>query len=305
MTRREAILGALAVNALQGASAQHSANARPFRLAVCNETFRGASFAEACRLAAATGYTGLEVMPSTLSPDPARLSAAERAKARKAMREAGLTFTGLHAVVSAPAGLHLTTPDPSLRNRSWGCFRSMIDLAADLGPDSYLVLGSSKQRAAAPGESVSDAVARLRDGLAESAPLAQERGVMLLAEPLAPHLCNVLTSLEQAVRLVREINHPCVRAMFDTHNAVSETKPHGQLIREYASYIHHVHVNEVDGRHPGTGTYDFVDVLSALRSIRYGGWIALEVFHFEPSGEVVAREAATFLRRMEKSIPSR
>jgi len=294
MTRREAILGLSAAGLLKAGGA-------PFRLAVCNETFEGSSFEEACRLAVATGYTGLEIMPSTLAADPASLSPARRGELRRTMQDSGISFTGLHGVVSAPAGLHLTTSDSALRQRSWDYFRKMIDLCADLGQRSYMVLGSSKQRSAAKGESVDDALKRLRDGLAESAPHAQDRGVLLLAEPLAPHLSNVLTSLGQAVELVRSINHPSVKTMFDTHNAVKETEPHDALIRKYAAYIRHVHVNEMDGRHPGTGSYDFGLVLRALHQIEYNGWISLEGFQFKPSGEQGARESAALLRRLEKS----
>ena len=160
MTRREVIAAIAAAGALAARASSR------FRLAVCNETFEGSSFADACRLAVATGYTGLEIMPSTLAPDPASLSPDRRADLRRAMRDAGVAFTGLHAVVSAPAGLHLTTSDDAARRRGWDYFGRMIDLCADLGPDGYLVLGSSKQRAALQGESVQDAVKRLRDGLA-------------------------------------------------------------------------------------------------------------------------------------------
>lgn len=295
MTRRDAILGLGAAGLLRGA------DGKPFRLAVCNETFQGSSFAEACRLALATGYTGLEIMPSTLGPDPAQLTPSARAGLRRTMAESGILYTGLHGVVSAPAGLHLTTPEAALRKRSWEYFRSMIDLSADLGSNSYIVLGSSKQRSAENGQPVEDAVKRLRDGLAESAQHARYRGVLLLAEPLAPHLCNVVTSLEQAVELVRSIDDPFVQTMFDTHNAVSETEPHDALIRKYAQYIRHVHVNEADGRQPGTGSYDFGLLLRTLHAIGYDGWISLEVFQFKPSGEQIARDSASLLRRLERS----
>jgi D-psicose/D-tagatose/L-ribulose 3-epimerase len=291
MTRREAVL---ALAAAPGIAAP-----RPFRLAVCNETFAGAAFADACRLALATGYTGIEIMPSTLAPDPAAIPADRRAELRRIMQASGVVFTGMHAVVSAPPGLHLTTPDDALRKGSWDYFRRMVDLCADLGPDGYIVLGSAGQRSAGKGASAGDAVRRLRDGLAGCAPHARDRGVLLLAEPLAPHLCNVLTSLGEAVDLVRSIDHPFVRTMFDTHNAVSETEPHNALIRRHAPYIRHVHVNEMDGRQPGTGSYDFARVLRTLREIRYDGWISLEVFQFKPSGEQVARESAAYLRRLE------
>lgn len=270
-----------------------------FRLAICNETFEGSGFADACKLAVATGYSGLEIMPSTLSGDPANISPERRAELRRTMRDAGITFTGLHAVMTSPAGLHLTTPNDSIRRRSWDHFRRMIDLCADLGDNGLIALGSGKQRAALDGSPVEDAVKRLRDGLADCAPLAGARGVLLLAEPLAPHLCNVLTSLDQAVNLVQSIGHPAVQTMFDTHNAVSETERHDRLIRKHVHSIRHVHVNEMDGRHPGTGSYDFGALLKTLQEVRYQGWISLEIFDFKPSGEQIARESADLLRRLE------
>ncbi len=87
--------------------------------------------------------------------------------------------------------------------------------------------------------------------------------------------------------------------MFDTHNAVAERMPHGELIKKHADLIRHVHINEMDGRHPGTGTYDFSVPLQALKDVGYRGWLSLEVFQFEPSGEEIARLSSAYLRRVE------
>ena len=38
------------------------------------------------------------------------------------------------------------------------------------------------------------------------APLALNRGVTILMEPLAPHLCNVINTLEEAMTVVRAVN---------------------------------------------------------------------------------------------------
>jgi len=39
-------------------------------------------------------------------------------------------------------------------------------------------------------------------------------------------------------------------------------------------------VNELDGRHPGTGSYDFRPLFDLLRRRQYSGWISLEAFDF-------------------------
>ena len=274
-----------------------------FRLAICNETFQGWSVADGFRGALETGYTGVEIAPFTLSDDPASVTASERKEYRDIMESEGLEYVGLHSLLTVPTGeLHVTTPDDAVRNRSWDYFRKLIDLCADLGDGGVMVLGSGRQRGSVDGSSVEDATRRLRDGLAGVADHGSQRGVTILPETLAPHLSDVLTSMEQTVSMVREIAHPAIQTMFDTHNAVAEQIPHDELIKKYADWIQHVQINEMDGRHPGTGSYDFAVPLRALLEIGYEGWLSLEVFKFEPSGEEIARLSSQYLREIEARL---
>jgi sugar phosphate isomerase/epimerase len=90
--------------------------------------------------------------------------------------------------------------------------------------------------------------------------------------------------------------------MFDFHNAVAETMLHAALVREQFAHIRHVHLNELDGRHPGTGRYDFRPVLQTLKDLGYRGWISLEVFDFSAGGEAIARDSARFTRDLEAML---
>lgn len=273
-----------------------------FRIAVCSGTFQGWSFAEACKGAVRTGYEGIEIAPHLLSDDPNSLSAARRRELRDIRESEGLLYAGLHNMLKAPRRLHLTTPDRFRRERSWDYFRGLVDLCADLGDDGLMVLGSARQRDTVDGATRREARSRLAEGLAKVAPDAEARQVRILLEPLAPHLCDVVNNLAEAIAIVEPIGSPAVQSMFDTHNAVGETLPHGEAIRKYDRYIKHVHVNELDGRHPGTGNYDFKPVLQALKDLAYPGWVSLEVFHFEHGPEKIARDSARFIRDLEKKL---
>jgi len=273
--------------------------ARPAnRLAICSETFAGLNFADACKAARRTGYAAIEIEPAHLSPDPANLAAAARRDTRAVISGEGLACAGLHSFLKAPAGLHLTTPDEKVRQRSWETFRRLIDLAADLADSPVMVLGSSKQREALPGVSPATATARLTEGLHRLAPHAAERGVWILMEPLAPHLCNVVNTMAQAMAVVRDVNSPAVQTIFDAHNTAAETQPLEALLRQYFPWIRHVHLNEMDGRRPGTGDFPFSLVLATLRELGYQGWLSVEVFDFRPDGETVGRLAADYLQRL-------
>lgn len=273
-----------------------------FRLAVCSGTFQAWSFAEACKGAVRTGYEGIEIAPHLLSDDPNSLSAARRRELRDIRESEGLLYVGLHDMLKAPGWLHLTTPDRTRRERSWDYFRGLVDLCADLGDGGLMILGSARQRHAVDGVTRREARSRLAEGLAAVAPDAEARRVRILLEPLAPHLCDVVNNLGEAIAIVEQIGSPAVQSMFDTHNAVAEKLTHGDVVRKHYRYIRHVHVNELDGRHPGSGDYDFRPVLQALKDLAYPGWLSLEVFHFEHGPENIARDSARFIRDLEAEL---
>jgi D-psicose/D-tagatose/L-ribulose 3-epimerase len=272
---------------------------KPIRHAMCNEAFGATPFAEACRTLRTAGYEGIEIAPFTLAPDPAEITAAQRREYRDIMRSEGLEFVGLHWLMVSPPGLHVTTPDSALRERSWDHIRHLIDLCADLGEDGVMVFGSPKQRSTTGGLSREEATKNYVDGLRSVAPQAEARGVTVLVEALPAGQSDVVLTLDEAANIVTEIASPAVKTMFDTHNAVDEVESHTSLIKKHFDVIKHVHVNEMDGRYPGTGGYDFGAVLRQLQELNYGGWVSLEVFDFQPSAAEIAARSIDNLKKHE------
>jgi sugar phosphate isomerase/epimerase len=220
------------------------------------------------------------------------------------MQAEGLAFAGLHWLMVSPKGLHVTTPDAALRRRSWDHIRALIDLCADLGPRGVMVFGSPQQRSTTGGITRAEATRHYIAGLAEAAPHAAARGVTVLVEALPANQSDVVQSLAEAAAIVREIASPAVQTMFDVHNAVDETEPHGVLVDRYFDAIRHVHVNEMDGRHCGTGSYDFKPLFETLRRRAYAGWISLEAFDFSPGAERLAGESLRYLEGEIAKLPS-
>lgn len=274
-----------------------------FKHAICNEVYQDWSFHDACKSMRAAGYTGIEIAPFTLAERPADISLAERKQYRGIISSEGLQFVGLHWLMVAPKGLHVTTPDNELRAKGWQHIRDLIDLCADLGERGVMIFGSPKQRSTADGSTVAEATGRFVEGLASVAEHAMERRVTLLVEALPADQCDVVGSLAEAVEIVRQTGSPAIRTMFDTHNAVDETEPHDVLVDRYFDYIRHVHVNEMDGRHPGTGDYDFKPVLKVLKQRNYSGWVSLEAFDFSPGAKRIASESLEHLQKEISQLP--
>ena len=271
----------------------------PLKHAMCNEAFESTPFVEQCRTLKRAGYQGIEIAPFTLAPDPVDITPEQRRQYRRITQDEGLEFVGLHWLMVSPKGLHVTTPDRGLRDRSWGHIRNLIDLCADLGPDGVMVFGSPQQRSTTGGLTRPEATRNYIEGLAAVAPQAEERGVTVLVEALPVGQSDVVQNLAEAVSIVQEINSPAIQTMFDTHNAVDETEPHAVLVERYFEWIRHIHVNETDGKHCGAGDYDFAPLLASLKKLNYAGWISLEAFDFSPGAERLATES---LRHLESEI---
>jgi D-psicose/D-tagatose/L-ribulose 3-epimerase len=269
---------------------------RDFRWAMCNEAFGETPFAESCSILRKSGYTGIEIAPFTLAPSPRDVSARRRQELKAIMASEGLTFVGLHWLMPSPPGLHVTTPDDALRERSWAHVRDLVELCADLGPNGVMVFGSPKQRSTTGGSSREEAMQRFTEGIARVAPHAEAHGVTVLVEPLPPDQCDVMNTLEEAVTIVRTIGSPAVSTMFDTHNAVDESAPHPELVDRHFGDIRHVHVNELDGSHPRPGLYPFAPLFDTLERRGYQGWVSLEAFDFDYGGERIARETIDYLK---------
>jgi len=271
--------------------------AAAFKHAICNEVYEQWPFEKACASIRRIGYSGIEIAPFTLAELPAGISPADRKRYRDTVHDHGLTFVGLHWLMVSPQGLHVTAPDRALRERSWRHILHLIDLCADLGENSVMVFGSPKQRSAVDGLSPAEATRNFIDGLAGVAPHAEQRRVTILVEALPIGQSDVVTTLAEAVGIVNQINSPAVRTMFDTHNAVDEVEPHAVLVDRYFPLIRHVHINEMDGRHPGTGSYNFRPVFDILAQRGYGHWISLEVFDYTPGAERIAEDSLRFIKK--------
>ena len=274
-----------------------------FRHAICNEAFEKFPFGDACRAIRKAGYEGIEIAPFTLAEDPSTIPASQRREYRSIIQSEGLRFVGLHWLMVSPKGLHVTTPDTALRTRSWQHIRNLVDLCADLGPGGVMVFGSPNQRATTGGLTREQATRHYVDGLASVAPHAAESGVTILVEALPKGQCDVVQTLDEAATIVQEINSPGVRTMFDTHNAVDEIEPHAVLLDRHYELIRHIHVNEMDGKHCGAGSYDFKPVLNVLQSRAFPGWVSLEAFDFSPGAEKIAGDSLRYLESEIARLP--
>ena len=276
----------------------------PFRYAMCNESLQQLDWAEQCKIVSEAGYAGIEIAPFTLVKEDLReLKADRRREMARIMKDSGLECAGLHWLLAPPPkGLHFTTPDTAVREKTVAYVNLLIDFCGDMG-GKVMVFGSPNQRGTL-GNTVSEAKKILAAGLARVADHARARGLKILIEPLDKTQTDVVNTIMEAIEIVKAIDHPAVRTMFDFHNTKDETDSFVTLLKKYYSYIHHVHVMEMDGKHLGTGNglNDYVAAFQYLKTVGYNEWVSTEVFDLTPSGKVIANESMKVLKQIEAKL---
>ena len=268
------------------------------RLSLCNEVLGEFPFERQCSIAAALGYTALEVAPFTLAEDPRSITDQQARQFRAIAADHGLAVSGLHWLLVKPKGFSITTPDPAVRERTLAWMRRCVELCALMGGD-YLVHGSPAERAIAPGQTHADALARATECWLLAGQAADRAGVRYCIEPLSPNQTPVVNTVEQARAIVRAANCAGLRTMLDTcSGAKSEAQPLEQVIDQHwpSGDLVHIQLNDRNLRAPGQGTDRFAPILAALARQGYAGWLAVEPFEYQPDGATTAAVAAGYLR---------
>lgn len=266
------------------------------KFAICNEVFQGWRLEDAFAFVKDVGYDGVEIAPFTLAERVEQISPEERKRIRELAEKFGLEIVGLHWLLVSPPGMHLTTPDDSVREQTKTYFRELIRFCADLG-GKIMVVGSPKQRSLVAGDTYEAAWERTKAFFADLLPLAEELNVTFCIEAL-PNETNFIPTLEEAIRFVREMNHPNLQTMIDVKSAVNEGLKLDEAVHKAAAYLRHVHANDVNRLGPGMGEVDFTPLAKALKEINYDGFVSVEVFDFTPGAERIAKQSLDYLRKV-------
>ena len=113
-----------------------------------------------------------------------------------------------------------------------------------------------------------------------SADLAEKAGITLIVEPLntkVNHKGYFLSNCVDGLRLMKEVNHPNVRLLFDLYHEQVEL---GNVIRTALAampFVRVFHVADNPGRNePGTGEMSYDNIYKAIAKAGYEHYITME-----------------------------
>ena len=125
---------------------------------------------------------------------------------------------------------------------------------------------------------------------------AEQRGVTICFEPLAPSETNFINTAADAVKFVKQLNTPHFKIILDVKAMSSEEKAIPQIIRESWPHFGYFHANDKNLKGPGFGEVDFKPIAAALMEVGYQGYVSVEVFKFEEGPQAIAEQSLKTLR---------
>lgn len=182
--------------------------------------------------------------------------------------------------------------DPATREQSIADLEASIETAAALGAAGLVVTVGQRQDTLARHDQFGAVV----DALRAVAPVAESVGVTLLPEMLnrrVDHPGYLLETSTDGYRIVKAVDSPAVKVLFDIYHQQITEGNIIQNLRENIEHIGHLHVADVPGREqPGTGELRYQAIFEALVDLGYDGYVGCEFWsegdQFEAVKETVS-----------------
>ncbi|MDR3751081.1 MAG: TIM barrel protein [Terracidiphilus sp.] len=239
--------------------------------------FNGLPFEERLAKVAEAGYSNVQLVDEYRKWTDADFASANAARKRLNIR------------FDSTAGLAHGVANPDTRDAFLAELRQALVPMETLGCPAIIVLSGN----VVPGLSREAQHQAAIDTLRQAAALVEGRRidgqpVRLLLECIhqEENPKYFLTSANEAIEIVRAVNHPQVQFLYDLYH---EQMTEGNLIAKLDKHIDVIgliHVADVPGRHqPGTGEINYANVYRKLAQLNFRQNVAME---FHPTGDPVA-----------------
>ncbi len=203
--------------------------------------------------------------------------------------------TGLKVTISGAFGPErdISSSDRNIRAKGLKYITDCIEIAQDMGSP---IFGGPVYSAVGKTRFISDEQKKRErkwciENLIKVGEFAEDHGIIVGVEPLNRFETDMINTADQAISLVKEVDHPNIKIQLDTFHCNIEEKSIPDTIRKVGKdMLCHIQANESDRGTPGTGNVDWKGIKDALTDIGYDKAIVIETF-----GEVseeIARAAS-------------
>ncbi len=257
----------------------------------CQEVLvSGATFAEKLSNLEKYGFDGVELAGHELH-DSAK--AEERIKALKNSPVKASSICGGFQC-------EFVHPEPAKRRACIDIIKRFLDFSGQVGATGPIIVPIFNQNQRVPDLSPYKSqhqleIELLTEVAKELAAHAVKAKATLLLEPLNRYESNSLADVAEAAAVCRKIG-PGVKVMADFFHMHIEELSTPRSIAAVGDLIGHVHLADNTRKEPGTGDIDFRAGFSALKKVKYTGYMALEC-GLSDKPEIALPRCAKFLKQ--------
>jgi hydroxypyruvate isomerase len=232
-------------------------------------TLKG-SFEEKLQIAARAGLQSAELVDEHIHWSDAQIG-----EMKKLARSFGL---GMDTVIATPGwkGRPVSMVDPAQRENFLKDVQQATVFAQKLEIQQIILMSGD----AIAGRTHEEQYASLLDGTKYAGDLAAKANLTLIVEPLndkVNHKGFFLTNCVEGLKLIKEVDSPHVKLLFDIYHEQVQMGNVTQTLVEAEPYVAVFHIADNPGRHdPGTGEMNYANIYKAIQKTGYSGYICME-----------------------------
>lgn len=230
---------------------------------------------------------------------------------------------GIQIICLTPYNSYFNSLDEPVRQREIAAIQKVIGYCGNLGARYIRIYGGNL--AAGDTEKLAERRARLIESMRELGDAAAENGVTLVIEN---HFNTMAVSAKESAALIKEIDHPAVRILYDQANLTfTENEGYEEAVPLQQQYVAYMHVKDlvfkegvafssshvarpdesernVYTRIVGEGVIPWPEILRAVKARGYDGWLSLEYerrWHPDdiPDASIGMKRSLEYLRRIQ------
>lgn len=235
--------------------------------------------------AAALGFDGIELFTASGN-------AIDSDRLRTLLQQFNLKLaavgTGAGKVIH---GLTLTDTNITIRKNAIAFIKEMMEFGAQFGAPAII---GSMQGNTIPGETHSNSIGLLAEGLQILDQHAVSLGVKLIYEPLNRYETNLMNTLDDGSAFIASNKFNNIRLLADLfHMNIEEADP-AASIQKNIQHIGHVHFADSNRKPVGFGHTPMEPIANALKLSSYDGYVSAEAFPWPDPDQAAAQSIRSF-----------
>lgn len=265
--------------------------------------FKRLTLEETFRLAKLYGFDGVEIFGSRCHLYPDDYSQEISRQIRTLQKQYELEVP-MYTPLALNLPLCICSPNEKEREYGIAYYQKAVQIASEIGAPRLLVVADH------PGYFTdSEKVwSWLVKSISQICTYAEDKNVQVTIEPLTPVESPVVSTVDHCVRLLNEVDSPCLYAMMDIVPPTIVKEPISKYFEMLGDRLNYIHLCNNDGTTDAhlrldTGVLPVADVINVIHKRGYEGYVTTELYsemYFDP--ELMLSNTARNLRHIAEEL---